>query len=79
MFENEADDYITYTGYINHECKKFHLQTFTVDQFKSLIFINGPQSPHNTDVHIQLLSKQDKDNTVKDLMTECQSLMNLKK
>lgn len=81
LSKNQSDDFVTYAGCVNFECERFHLQTLTEDQFKCLIFIAGLQSPNDSEMHSQLLMKLETDNkvTIKDLTTECNRLLNLKK
>lgn len=48
-------DYVTFTGYINHECETFSLQTLTEDQFKCLIFIADFKSPNDWCAHMTII------------------------
>lgn len=72
--KSNVDSYVTFTGIVNREYKKFQRNSLTEDQFKCLIFIAELQSPNNGNIQTQLLSKlkQDKDITVKALTIECQ-------
>lgn len=75
------DDFVTYAGIVNKHCENFKLSTLTADQFKSLIFVCGLQSSHDSDIRTTLLSKIEHATTamtLEELSTECQRLINLK-
>ncbi|KER33031.1 hypothetical protein T265_00942 [Opisthorchis viverrini] len=76
----DADDFLTYSGIVNRECERFKLGSLTEDQFKSLIFICGLQSPKDAEIRTRLLSRieQDPSMTLQAVTSECQRLLNLK-
>ena len=54
---SELDNFVTFAGHVNHEWEKFLFWTWTEDQFKCLIFIDGVQSPNHTDLCTELSTK----------------------
>lgn len=75
------DDFVTYAGIVNKNCENFKLNTLTPDEFKSLIFVCGLQSSHDSDIRTRLLSKMENEKTpmtLESLSTECQRMINLK-
>ena len=77
---NESDDFLTHVGLVNRECERFQLNTLTIDQFKSLIFICSLQSPLFADIRLRLLNmlEQDPKLTLNSIAEEYQRLANLK-
>ncbi|XP_055598667.1 uncharacterized protein K02A2.6-like [Uranotaenia lowii] len=82
LTKHGEDDYVTYAGIVNKRCENFELNKITADQFESLIFICGLQSPRESDIRTRLLSKLESEGKgeckLESLITECQRLHNLK-
>lgn len=80
LTKSNANDYVTFTGFVNCKCEKFQLQSLAEDKFICLIFIAGLQFSQDTDIRMRLLSKldQEKNVTVKNHTTKCQCLLSLK-
>ncbi|BHF64856.1 hypothetical protein SprV_0200786400 [Sparganum proliferum] len=76
LCKRDSDDFITYAGIANRECRRSQLGSLTEGQFKCLIFICDRQSSKDADV----LSKVQQNNstTLQELAAECQTLNNLK-
>ncbi|VDK88839.1 unnamed protein product [Dibothriocephalus latus] len=64
LCKRESDDFVTYAGIVNRECRRFQLGSFTEDQFKCLIFICGLHSPKDADIRTCLLSHEPEEDNV---------------
>ena len=57
----DDDDFITYAGVNNWECKKFKLNELTSDSFKCLIFIQSLTSNKDAKIRSRILTKLEMD------------------
>lgn len=78
--KSETQDIDSYAADVNRQCEGFNLAALTSDQFKCLIFVCGLQSPSDFDIRTRLLTKIQQDNaaTIQTLITDCQTMANLK-
>ena len=76
----DTEDFMTYSGFINKQCKWFKISTITDKQFKCLIFACRLRSASDRDVCIRILSKieQNPDITLQQVTEQCRWLVNLK-
>lgn len=74
------DDWVKHACLVNLKCEQLKLSATTEDQFKFLVFVCSPQSPEDADIRTTILSKieQCPNITLKEVITKCQRLVNLK-
>ena len=78
--KNTKDNFFTYAGIVNQECKKCKLKVLTENEFKCLIFVLGLKSPKDKEIQAKMLAKleQDPDVTQQSITEECQVILNWK-
>ena len=69
----DAEDFTTYTGFVNKQYERFKISTITDEQLKCLIFACGLRSASDRDVHTRILSKieQNPNITLQQVTEEC--------
>ena len=82
--KKDNEDYVTFAAIVNRDCENFEITKMTVDQFKSLIFVTGLQSPKDAELRARLLTILDGENelspvTIQKLVNEVHRIINLKK
>ena len=76
LTKHQADDHLTFAGFVNRVCKNIQQQSLKEDQFKRLSFIPGLHFPRDINVRIGQQSKLEQQ---KYITTVCQRLFNLKR
>ncbi|KMQ83704.1 gag-pol polyprotein [Lasius niger] len=81
--KHDNDDFITYAGIVNRNCKDFKFTELGPEQFRCLIFISGLQATKDFEIRARLLRKLETHSaenpvTLHDLVNECQRVMTLK-
>ena len=51
------DNYVTYAGIVNRECKRFKLNELTADNFKWFIVVQGLMAERNLEIRSHILSE----------------------
>ena len=61
LMNKANDDYVTYTGIVNRECKRFKLNELTAGNFRCLIFVQGLKAERDSEIRFHILSKVEAD------------------
>ena len=86
--KNDADDFTSYAASINKNCEAFQLAKLSSDQFKTLRFVCGLQSPRDAEIRTRLIGRLEAEENnppadgttlkLENLVEECHRIINLK-
>ncbi|XP_055622834.1 uncharacterized protein K02A2.6-like [Toxorhynchites rutilus septentrionalis] len=86
--KNEVDDFSSYSASVNKHCEAFQIGKLSSDQFKTLRFVCGLQSPRDSDIRTRLIGKLEAEENappadganlkLENLVEECNRIINLK-
>lgn len=86
--KNDADDFSSYAASVNKHCEAFQMEKLSSDQFKTLRFVCGLQSPRDSDIRTRLIGKLEAEENappadgatlkLENLVEECNRIINLK-
>ena len=76
-----SDDYLGFAWVLNKNCDDFKLGELSVDNFKCLIFAQGPVSAKDAEIRQRVLSKleNETDLTHQKLAEDCQRIVSVRK
>ncbi|XP_055645146.1 uncharacterized protein K02A2.6-like [Toxorhynchites rutilus septentrionalis] len=86
--KNEVDDFSSYSASVNKHCEAFQIEKLSSDQFKTLRFVCGLQSPRDSDIRTRLIGKLEAEENappadganlkLENLVEECNRIINLR-
>ncbi|XP_065094030.1 uncharacterized protein LOC135714570 [Ochlerotatus camptorhynchus] len=86
--KNDADDFSSYAASVNKHCEAFLTEKLSSDQFKTLRFVCGLQSPRDSHIWTRLIGNLEAEETappadgatlkLENLVEECNRIINLK-